>query len=62
MYKIFCDKCKKEFDAWHQECRYEFRQLENGALPRRIDLCDNCRRTFENWMNEFLENEEVGKI
>ena len=61
MHKILCDKCKKEFDEWNQECRYEVRQLEKGILPRRIDLCDNCRKTFEKWMDEFIGNEEVAE-
>lgn len=61
MRKIFCDKCKKEFDGWNQECRYEVRQAEEGMFPLKIDLCDNCRKAFENWMDKFLENEEVGE-
>ena len=59
MYKIFCDKCKKEFDEWHQKCRYEVKIIEKGTFPQRINLCDNCRKTFEEWMDKFLENEEV---
>ena len=61
MHKILCDKCKKEFDEWHQEYRYEVKIYEKGTLPQRIELCDDCLKIFEKWMDEFIGIKEVAE-